>query len=98
MDSRSQKEWIRTMKRGETVYVIHHSLNIFSGVRGDAISAQGFYTRWTDGFEVYFRNAAGGVNAQAYSHENIFSTKEAAKKELFTRRLRYPNLMKGRAA
>lgn len=86
------------MKAGDTVFVIHHSQNIFSGVLGDEITAQGFYTRWGPGHEVYFRNAAQGVNAQAYNDENIFSTKITAKKELFTRRLRYPNLMKGRAA
>lgn len=86
------------MKTGETVFVIHHSQNIFSGVLGDEITTQGFYTRWGPGRDVYFRNAAGGVNAQAYNNENIFYTKVAAKKELFMRRLRYPNLLKGRAA
>ena len=86
------------MKTGETVFVIHHSLNIIEGVLGDETTAQGFYTRWGPGHEVYFRNAARGVNAQAYNNENIFSTKAAATKEVFTRRLRYPNLMKGRAA
>jgi len=41
---------------------------------------------------VYFRTAGIQAKEVAYNDENIFSTKEAAKKELFSRRLRFPQL------
>ena len=66
------------MKTGETVFVIHHSLNIIEGVLGDETTAQGFYTRWGPGHNVYFRNAARTVNESVHNDENIFSTREAA--------------------
>ncbi|MCK5602477.1 hypothetical protein KAR91_11420 [Candidatus Pacearchaeota archaeon] len=75
------------MKIGQTVYVINRT-SILNGVIGKRTSAQGFYTRWTDGYFVHFDNAFGG----AFADENIFCTHEAAKKELFMRQLRYPQL------
>lgn len=80
------------MREGDTVFVIYRSQNVIEGVLGEATTAQGFYTRWGSGHTIYFRNAAGSVNANGYNDENIFCTKEAAKKEIFTRCLRYPGL------
>jgi len=86
------------MNKGDTVFVIHHSQNVFSGVLGDEVDAgaQGFYTRWGSGHMIYFRTGAisgpESVTTSLYSDENIFCTKDAAKKEIFMRTLRWPRL------
>ena len=77
------------MKAGDTVFVIHRTQNVLSGVLGGETTAQGFYTRWGPGHSIYFRTAGIQASEYAYNDENIFSTKEAAKKEVFTRRLRF---------
>jgi len=74
------------MKRGDTVYVIDRTV-VVKGIKGVPNSAQGFYTRWTDGFVIHF-----GDRVRPFSRENIFSTEETAKKELFMRNLRWPRL------
>ena len=80
------------MKTGQTVYVIHRTQNVISGVLGDETTAQGFYTRWGSGHTIYFRTAANSAMATDHNDEDIFSTKEAAQKEIFMRKLRYPRL------
>lgn len=86
------------MKIGDTIYAIHRDQGVIEGELGDETTAQGFYTRWGEGHQVLIRSAANSAMCTAYNDEDIFSTKVAATKEVFTRRLRYPNLMKGRAA
>lgn len=85
------------MKEGQTVFVIYRTMGAIKGVLGEGTTAQGFYTRWGPGHTIYFSNAAGGKNAVAYNDENIFCTEKAAEKELFTRRLRYPQFYQGAA-
>ena len=81
------------MKAGQTVFVIRRAQNIIEGVLGDKTTAQGFYTRWGAGHIIYSRTAEyNSVIVHEYNDEDIFCTKEAAKKELFTRRLRYPQV------
>ena len=80
------------MKTGQTVYVIHRTQNVISGVLGSETTAQGFYTRWGSGHMIYFRTAGIQANEVAYNDEDIFCTKEEATKEIFKRRLRYPQL------
>ena len=79
------------MKKGDTVYVIYRMQSVLEGRLGDSITAQGFYTRWGEGHDVYFKNG-DHFNAQSYNDENIFTTREAAKKEMFMRCLRYPRI------
>lgn len=80
------------MKAGQTVYVIHRSRNVISGVLGSETTAQGFYTRWGPGHIVYFRTAGIQAKETTYNDEDIFCTKEEAKKEIFMRNLRYPRI------
>jgi len=77
------------MKAGQTVYVIHRTQNVIIGVLGSETTAQGFYTRWGKGHNVYFRTAGIQAKEIAYNDEDIFCTMEEAKKEIFMRRLRY---------
>ena len=86
------------MKIGDTVYAIHRTNGVIEGELGEETTAQGFYTRWGEGHVVLIRSAANSAMATAYNDEDIFNTKAAARKEVFTRRLRYPNLTKGLAA
>lgn len=86
------------MKTGDTVYTIHRTQGVIKGELGDETTAQGFYTRWGAGHVVLIRSAANSAMATAYNDEDIFNTEVAAKKEIFTRRLRYPKLISGRAA
>ena len=80
------------MKEGQTVFVIYRVMGAIEGVLGGETTAQGFYTRWGPGHTVYFRTAGIQAKEVAYNDENIFCTKEAAKRELFKRRLRFPQL------
>jgi len=80
------------MKEGQTVYVIHRMQNVLEGALGQETTAQGFYTRWGPGHIVYFRNGTQAVNMHTYNDEDIYCTKEAAKKEIFMRNLRWPRL------
>jgi hypothetical protein len=80
------------MKEGQTVFVIYRTMGAIEGVLGSETTAQGFYTRWGPGHYIYLRTAGIQAKEVAYNDENIFSTKEAAKKELFSRRLRFPQL------
>lgn len=93
MDCRSQKEWIQMMKIGDTVFVILHNQSVHEGILGDETTAQGFYTRWGSGHTIYFKFRST-TTAHKYNDEDIFSTKEAAKKESFMRLLRWPRLRK----
>jgi len=80
------------MKTGDTVYVIYRAQSVIKGELGEEITAQGFYTRWGAGHDVYFTDGIGHRNAQSYNDENIFETHEAARKEIFMRCLRYPRI------
>jgi len=80
------------MKTGDTVFVVHRTGNVIEGVLGSETTAQGFYTRWGPAHSIYFRTAGIQAKEIVYSDENIFSTKEAAKKEIFKRNLRYPRI------
>ena len=80
------------MKEGQTVFVIYRTMGAIEGVLGGETTAQGFYTRWGPGHIVYFRTAGIQANEVAYNNEDIFCTKEEATKEIFKRRLRYPQL------
>lgn len=85
------------MKAGQTVFIIHRTQNVIEAVLGGEVAeTQGFYTRRSAGHIIYFRSRTI-VTVHTYNDEDIFCTKEAAKKELFTRRLRYPQFY-GRAA
>ena len=84
------------MKEGQTVFIITRAQNIVDGVLGEESTAQGFYTRWGVGHHVYF-TFRSTTTIHNFSDENIFSTKEDAKKELFIRRLRYPQFYGARA-
>lgn len=81
------------MKEGDTVFIIHRTQNVLEAVLGkEGADAQGFYTRWGAGHIIYLQNAAQTGTSYTYNDENIFSTREAAQKELFMRHLRYPRL------
>ena len=86
------------MKLGDTVFAIHRTNGVIEGELGEETTAQGFYTRWGKGHIVFVRSSVHWARATAYNDEDIFSTRVAARKEVFTRRLRYPNLTKGLAA
>ena len=85
------------MKAGDTVYVIYRSQTALKGTLGGVVTAQGFYTRWGPGHDVYFKNGAGNFNAQAYNDEDIFTSREDARKEIFMRQLRYGSRVRGAA-
>lgn len=85
------------MQAGQTVYVIHRTQNVISGVLGDETTAQGFYTRWGSGHKVYLRTAGIQAKEVPYNDEDIFCTKEEATKEIFKRRLRYAGYRKSAA-
>ena len=80
------------MKTGQTVFVIHRTQNVLTGVLGDETNAQGFYTRWGAGHTIYFRTAANSAMVHDYNDEDIFCTKAEATKEIFMRKLRYPQV------
>jgi len=84
------------MNIGDTVYVVYRN-EVKKGELGEETTAQGFYTRWGNGHTILFRSSPTCALAHAYNNEDIFSTKIAARKELFTRRLRYPQFFKGAA-
>jgi len=85
------------MNKGDTVFVLTRTQKIAEGILGDESTAQGFYTRWGSGHRVYVKFYSDGHSAttvRTFNDENIFSTKVAATKEIFTRRLRYPQFFK----
>lgn len=84
------------MKEGDTVFVITRAQTIAEGVLGEESTAQGFYTRWGSGHHVHF-TFRSTETVYTFNDENIFSTNAAAAKEMFTRRLRYPQFYKARA-
>ena len=91
MDPRIQEEEM-VMKEGDTVFVIHRSQNVIEGVLGGKVAeTQGFYTRRSAGHVIYFQSRTT-VTIHTYSDDDIFSTKEAAKKAMFIRCLHYPRI------
>lgn len=82
------------MNIGDTVYVLHRTLGIAQGVLGEETTAQGFYTRWGPGHTVHFTVAFNSTHPEDQNDENIYKTREAAKKELFHRRLIWPQFFK----
>jgi len=84
------------MNKGDTVYVILRN-KVRVGELGNKTTAQGFYTRWGEGHTILERSSPTCALARDYNNEDIFSTKRAAVKELFTRRLRYPQFFQGAA-
>lgn len=80
------------MKEGDTVFTLCHSGNILRGILGKETTAQGFYTRWGNGHTVRFPTNKNSSVIADYNDEDIFTTEESAKKELFSRRLRWPRL------
>ena len=82
------------MKFGDTVYVLHRTLQIVQGILGAETTAQGVYTRWGKGHTVHFTVALNSTHPEDHNDENIFKTREAARKELFRRRLMWPQFFK----
>jgi len=86
------------MKKGDIVFVLTRMQRIKEGILSDESTAQGFYTRWSSGHRVCVKFYSDGHSApivRTFNDENIFSTEEAATKELFKRRLRYPQFYRG---
>lgn len=86
------------MKTGDTVFVIDR-LDIREGTLEGMAVAQGFYTRQGPGrivtWDVMGSFGKTWLDRRAVHTENIFCTKENAKKELFIRRLRWPQFFSG---
>jgi len=83
------------MKSNSTVFVIDHS-EIKEGVVIGEGSAQGFYTRWSNGYRVRFTTGSRFTESD-HSSEKIFTTREAAKEEFGRRRRIWPQHFKGAA-